>query len=137
MKAKNRLRLHSYLGILSILLLSLRIFLSFVPLLPSSFSFLISTQDILLEIALVSGKIGIVLGLFAFLTGAGLGKYMFVQNSEYTEIHIILLLAGLALQIPSISENHSNFYANLVAWISYPLLIAGWIYGRRIRRKRK
>ncbi|AYV54977.1 hypothetical protein [Leptospira kmetyi] len=136
MKAKNRLRLHSYLGILSILFLSFRIFLSLVSFpssVASSFSFLISTQ----EIALLSGKIGIVLGLFAFLTGAGLGKYMFVQNSEYTEIHIILLLAGLALQIPSISENHSNFYANLVAWISYPLLIAGWIYGRRIRRKRK
>ncbi|TGL77476.1 hypothetical protein [Leptospira yasudae] len=125
MKAKNRLRLHSYSGILSILFLTCRIFLPLftIPFLPE-------------DLYLLLGRIGIFLGLFAFLSGCGLGKYLFVQNSEYTEIHIILLLAGLALQIPAISENHTNFYANLASWFGFPLLLAGWIYGRRIRRKK-
>ncbi|EMJ91251.1 hypothetical protein [Leptospira alstonii] len=125
MKTKNRLKLHSVLGIVSILLLSCGIFL------PISISFL--PQDL----HLILGRFGILFGLSAFLTGCGLGKFPFVQNSEYTEIHIILLLAGLVLQIPSISENHSHFYANLLAWLGYPLLLAGWIYGRKIRRKKQ
>ncbi|EMY78980.1 putative lipoprotein [Leptospira weilii serovar Ranarum str. ICFT] len=129
MKTKNRLKLHSVLGIVSILLLSCRIFL---PILNFPISIPLLPQDL----HLILGRIGIFFGLSAFFTGCGLGKYLFVQNSKYTEIHIILLLAGLALQIPSISENHSHFYANLLAWLGYPLLLAGWIYGRKICRKK-
>ncbi|WP_078130625.1 hypothetical protein [Leptospira alexanderi] len=129
MKTKYQLKLHSALGIISILLLSCKIFLPF----------LIFLSPILLfpqNLFLILGKIGIFFGLSAFISGCGLGNYLFVQNSKYTEIHIILLLAGLILQIPSVSENHSNFYASIVAKLGYPLLIAGWIYGRKIRRKK-
>ncbi|ALO27152.1 MULTISPECIES: hypothetical protein [Leptospira] len=126
MKIKYQLKLHSALGIISIFLLSCKIFL---PTLLSPISFL--PQNLFL----ILGKIGIFFGLSAFISGCGLGNYLFVQNSKYTEIHIILLLAGLILQIPSVSENHSNFYANIVAKLGYPLLIAGWICGRKIRRK--
>ncbi|EQA61917.1 hypothetical protein [Leptospira alexanderi] len=129
MKTKYQLKLHSALGIISILLLSCKIFLPF----------LIFLSPILLlpqNLFLILGKIGVFFGLSAFISGCGLGNYLFVQNSKYTEIHIILLLAGLILQIPSVSENHSNFYASIVAKLGYPLLIAGWIYGRKIRRKK-
>ncbi|AXR60764.1 hypothetical protein [Leptospira mayottensis] len=123
MKSKYQLKLHSALGIISILLLSCKIFLSPILFLPQS-------------LFLILGKIGIFFGLSAFISGCGLGNYLFVQNSKYTEIHIILLLAGLILQIPSVSENHSNFYVGIVAMLGYPLLIIGWIYGRKIRRKK-
>ncbi|EKR64844.1 putative lipoprotein [Leptospira weilii str. 2006001853] len=126
MKTKYQLKLHSALGIISILLLSCKIFLPFLS------PILFLPQNLFL----ILGKIGIFFGLSAFISGCGLGNYLFVQNSKYTEIHIILLLAGLVLQIPSVSENHSNFYVSIVAKLAYPLLIAGWIYGRKIRRKK-
>ncbi|PJZ53159.1 hypothetical protein [Leptospira adleri] len=126
LRAKQRLNLHSYLGIFSILFLTLRIFLpllsSFVP--------------IAEEFSLISGRIGIFFGLFAFLTGSGLGNYTFVQRSKYAELHVILLLAGLALQVPGISASHSNPLSLVASWIGFPLLIAGWIYGRKIRRNK-
>ncbi|EMO14709.1 putative lipoprotein [Leptospira santarosai str. CBC523] len=127
MKTKNQLKLHSALGIISILLLSCKIFLPFLSL---AFPFLFLPQTLFLFL----GKVGIFFGLSAFISGCGLGNYPFVQNSKYTEIHVLLLLAGLILQIPSVSENHSNFYANIISKLGYPLLIAGWVYGRKIRR---
>ncbi|AOP34747.1 hypothetical protein A0128_13350 [Leptospira tipperaryensis] len=126
LKAKQRLKLHSYLGISSILLLTLRIFL------PLFSSFFLLSE----EISLLSGRIGIFLGLFAFLTGSGLGNYTFVQNSKYAELHVILLLAGLALQVPGISASHSEILAIAAAWTGFPLLVAGWLYGRKIRNRR-
>ncbi|WP_061224179.1 hypothetical protein [Leptospira weilii] len=129
MKTKYQLKLHSALGIISILLLSCKIFLPFLIFLSPIF---LLPQNLFL----ILGKIGIFFGLSAFISGCGLGNYLFVQNSKYTEVHIILLLAGLILQIPSVSENHSNFYASIMAKLGYPLLIAGWIYGRKIRRKK-
>ncbi|MDV6235838.1 hypothetical protein CH379_009385 [Leptospira ellisii] len=121
LRAKQKIRLHSILGISSIILLGFRLILQLlVPLLSE-------------HLALTFGRIGIILGVFAFFSGAGLGRYRFVENSKYAELHVILLLAGLALQVPGISESHSNPYALAAAWFGYPLLIAGWIYGRRIR----
>ncbi|EKO71525.1 hypothetical protein ACO2J1_17795 [Leptospira interrogans] len=127
MKTKYRFKLHSILGIVSILLLSCK---NFFPIF--NFSNSLFFQDL----SLILGKIGVFLGLIAFLTGCGLGKYRFVQNSKYTEVHILLLLGGLILQVPSLSENHSNFYANIAAWLGYPCILMGWIYGRKIRKKK-
>ncbi|EMI67256.1 hypothetical protein [Leptospira noguchii] len=127
MKIKYKFRFHSILGIVSILLLSCKLFL-----LIFNFSNSLLSRDL----SLVLGKIGIVLGLLAFFTGCGLGKYSYVQNSKYTEVHILFLLAGLILQVPSLSENHFNFYANLAAWLGYPLILVGWIYGRKIRQRK-
>ncbi|EMS87336.1 hypothetical protein LEP1GSC073_0071 [Leptospira noguchii str. Cascata] len=71
MKIKYKFRFHSILGIVSILLLSCKLFL-----LIFNFSNSLLSQDL----SLVLGKIGIVLGLLAFFTGCGLGKYSYVQN---------------------------------------------------------
>ncbi|EJO68494.1 MULTISPECIES: hypothetical protein [Leptospira] len=127
MRTKYRFKLHSIFGIVSILLLSCKIFL-----LIFNFHNSLFYQDL----PLILGKIGIFFGLIAFLTGCGLGKYFFVRNSKYTEVHILFLLAGLILQVPSLSENHSNFYANLAAWLGYPCILIGWIYGRKIRQRK-
>ncbi|MBM9576414.1 hypothetical protein JWG45_04520 [Leptospira sp. 201903070] len=126
LKAKQRLKLHSYLGISSILLLTSRIIL---PVL----SLLFSIPE---EFPLSLGRIGIFLGVLAFFSGSGLGNYSFVQNSKYAELHVILLLAGLALQVPGISLSHSTILAALASWVGLPLLIAGWLYGRKIRTRR-
>ncbi|MBM9500783.1 hypothetical protein JWG44_11045 [Leptospira sp. 201903071] len=126
LKAKQRLKLHSYLGIFSILLLTLRIILPV-------FSLFFSISE---EIHLLSGRIGIFLGVLAFLTGSGLGNYSFVQNSKYAELHVILLLAGLALQVPGISVSHSTVLAIIASWLGFPLLVAGWLYGRKIRKRK-
>ncbi|RHX88877.1 hypothetical protein [Leptospira stimsonii] len=126
LKVKQRLKLHSYIGILSILLLSLRIFF------PLPFWTFQNSE----ELSLLFGRIGITFGVLAFLTGSGLGNYTFVQNSKYAELHVILLLAGLALQVPGISANHSDTLSTLASWIGFPLLLAGWLYGRKIRNRK-
>ncbi|WP_425460723.1 hypothetical protein [Leptospira gomenensis] len=123
-RSKQKLKLHSILGISSILLLGFRLILQ-----PFDVPHIPNDSDVTL------GRIGIFLGVFAFFSGTGLGKYRFVENSEYAELHVILLLAGLALQVPGISESHSNPFALAAAWLGYPLLIAGWIYGRKIRKR--
>ncbi|XDD51313.1 hypothetical protein AB3N59_06000 [Leptospira sp. WS92.C1] len=124
LRAKHKLKLHSILGIVSILFLSLRIL---IP--------IFTIQFLSHETQLILGRIGILLGLFAFFTGCGLGNYTFVQNSKHTELHVILMLAGLALQVPFISENHSSGYAKPISWIGMCVLIAGWWFGRKIRNR--
>ncbi|TGL49630.1 hypothetical protein EHQ61_14480 [Leptospira wolffii] len=128
LSAKNHLRLHRYVGILSAILLFSRPFLfhfwEWKPLSPEILS-------------LYVGRVGAVLGALAFFTGGGLGKYLSEEKSRTAEIHTILMLGGLILQIPILAEAGTSIFLNILSYFGYLFLFSGWILGRRVFRNRK
>lgn len=118
---KSRLRIHAYLGILSVLLLTAKALLSVLP------GFGLGEA-----LPLSIGRLGGIFGALAFLSGGGLGKFLSDQRSKTAEIHMILMLAGLALQVSTLAEEHPHPLAVFASWIGLAAMGIGWIYGRRI-----
>ncbi|WP_246050741.1 hypothetical protein [Leptospira langatensis] len=83
------------------------------------------------------GRIGAIFGALAFFTGGGLGNYLSEEKSKLAEIHTIVILAGLLLQIPILAEAQSNFLLNSVSALGLVFLIVGWVLGRRVFPNRK
>ncbi|TGJ99031.1 hypothetical protein EHQ53_10360 [Leptospira langatensis] len=125
---KTRLRTHRYIGILSLLFLFLR------PL-ADIFNYYNISPFALESIYL--GRIGAIFGALAFFTGGGLGNYLSEEKSKLAEIHTIVILAGLLLQIPILAEAQSNFLLNSVSALGLVFLIVGWVLGRRVFPNRK
>ncbi|TGK01638.1 hypothetical protein EHO59_11015 [Leptospira semungkisensis] len=125
---KTRLRTHRYIGILSLF------FLFFRPL-TNIFNYYNILPFALEPIHI--GRIGALLGAIAFLTGGGLGNYLSEEKSKLAEIHTIVILAGLLLQIPVLAETEPNPWLNWISIFGFIFLISGWILGRRVFPNRR
>ncbi|WP_246028227.1 hypothetical protein [Leptospira fletcheri] len=119
--AKSRLRIHAYIGILSVLLLTAKALLSVA-----------SELGFGEALPLSIGRLGAIFGVLAFLSGGGLGKFLSDQRSRTAELHMILMLAGLTLQVPSLAEELPHPLAVFASWIGLASMGIGWIYGRKI-----
>ncbi|EQA43825.1 hypothetical protein LEP1GSC050_1918 [Leptospira broomii serovar Hurstbridge str. 5399] len=121
---KLKLRTHAALGISSVLLLATKVFLP-----------LFENIEISILVPLTLGRIGAIAGVAAFLSGGGLGKFLTEKRSKVAEIHMILMLSGLLLQVPSLSDPAPDLFKNVTAGVGLLILGVGWIYGRRIFRR--
>ncbi|EQA36527.1 hypothetical protein LEP1GSC047_3068 [Leptospira inadai serovar Lyme str. 10] len=121
---KLKLRTHAALGISSVLLLAAKAILS-----------IFENIEIIIFSPLILGRIGAIAGVAAFLTGGGLGKLLTEKRSKMAEIHMILMLSGLLLQVPSVSDPSPDLFKSVTAGIGLFILGVGWIYGRRIFRR--
>ncbi|EPG74288.1 hypothetical protein LEP1GSC058_2342 [Leptospira fainei serovar Hurstbridge str. BUT 6] len=121
---KLKLKIHAALGISSVLLFATKAFLP-----------LFKNIEIPILLPVTLGRIGAIAGVAAFLSGGGLGKFLSEERSKVAEIHMILMLSGLLLQVPSLSDPAPNLFMSATAWIGLFILCVGWIYGRRIFRR--
>ncbi len=125
---KNKLKTHRYVGILSLAFLFSRpvfLLLSFPDIAPPE---IFSTYI---------GRIGAILGVLAFVSGGGLGKFLTDERAKVAEIHTIIMLAGLVFQVPVLADTKINTFANIGSLLGCILLFCGWILGRRIFNNRK
>ncbi|PJZ24063.1 hypothetical protein CH352_18070 [Leptospira hartskeerlii] len=125
---KNKLRLHRYLGIVSLSFLFSRPFVILFQF-PDIQNFEYFSATI--------GRAGAVFGVLAFITGGGLGKYLDEKKARVAEIHTILMLAGLTMQVPVLAEVKILLIPNLISYFGCVILICGWILGRRVFINRK
>ncbi|TGM85449.1 hypothetical protein [Leptospira licerasiae] len=125
---KNKLRLHRYLGISSLSFLFFRPFIILFQF-PDIHNFEYFSANI--------GRTGAIFGVLAFITGGGLGKYLDEKKARVAEIHTILMLAGLMMQVPVLAEVKILLIPNLISYLGCSLLFCGWILGRKVFKNRK
>ncbi|TGL64863.1 hypothetical protein [Leptospira sarikeiensis] len=125
---KNKLKLHRYVGILS---------LGFIFTRPFLIAFQFPNTQEYEAIAAYIGRVGAILGALAFITGGGLGKFLDEKKSRVAEIHTIVMLAGLVFQVPVLAETKIEIVPNIISYLGCFILLAGWVLGRKVFPNRK
>ncbi|MGJ4786435.1 hypothetical protein [Leptospira koniambonensis] len=125
---KNKLKLHRYLGVISLGFLFSR---------PLIILFQFPDIQNFEYFSAYIGRTGAIFGVLAFISGGGLGKYLDEKKSRVAEIHTIIMLAGLTMQVPVLAEVEILLIPNLISYLGCGMLIWGWILGRKVFINRK